>query len=109
MKKQLESLLYSVGISYSYVGYPYFIAAVNMAKEDMSRLSNITKNIYMPLAKKYGISVPAFERSLRTIRDVLIRNNGMALLEELIGRPICHENIPYPKEIIEIFAYYLRQ
>ncbi len=107
MKKMYE-LLQTVGVSKSYQGYPYFVLAVEMVMEDESRLCNIRKDVYFPIAIRYKEDVQNIERDIRTIRDVIMRNGGEDFLTELSGGKFSHTKSPYPREIIEIFAEYLK-
>ena len=109
MKKTLDSLLHLAGANKCYVGYPFFTEAISMALEDPSRLTGIQKNIYLPIAKKYNVSMFQLEKDIRTIRDVIIRNGGYELLAELNGCQLCRKTQPYPKELIALFADYLRK
>lgn len=109
MGKNIEPLLHSVGVSPCYIGYRYFISAVEMAAADVNRLTNIKKEIYIPLAEKYNVSLSSLEKSIRTIRDVIVRNNGKVLLEHMAGYKLCHDNLPYPRELIGMFAYYMQK
>ncbi len=109
MKKTLDSLLHLAGANKCYVGYSFFAEAVSMALEDPSRLSGIRKNIYLPIARRHNVSMFQLEKNIRTVRDVILRNDGHEMLEELTGRRFRRKDPLYPKELIEIFADYLRE
>ena len=109
MKKTIDSLLRQAGVNKCYVGYPFFAEAVSMALEDPSRLSGIQKNIYLPIAKRHNVSMFQLEKDIRTIRDVVMRNGGYELLEELSGYHFRRKDPLYPKELIELFADCLRE
>ena len=106
MEKEIEKLLYKAGVLRSYVGFNYFTRAVMLVYEDPDRLLNISKNIYVPIANEYHVNFNSVETSLRTIRDVFMRNNGQAILKDM-GFEIWHKR-PYSRELIEMFASYLR-
>ena len=104
MNNDIHEFLFSIGVSQSYTGYPYFISAVERIMEDRSRLSRIRRDIYLPLADQYNTSLSSVEKDIRTIRDVIIRNNGLKLLEKESGRRLYYSDPPFPKEVLEIFA-----
>ncbi len=108
MEKILEQILYPVGISNRYRGYPYFLMAVELASENLSRLANIQKEIYIPVALHYHVNPINVERDIRTIRDVIVRNGGPEFLKQLSGGSYHYTGTLYPTELIELFAkYYL--
>ena len=109
MKESLDSLLHQAGVSRCYIGYSFFAEAVSMAMEDPSLLTGIQKNIYLPIAKQHGISLFQLEKNIRTVRDVIMRNDGQELLKKLNGGGFCQKSQPYPKELSAIFANYLRE
>lgn len=106
MEREIERLLYRAGVMRTYVGYNYFVKAVMLVHENPARLLNTCKEIYIPIAEEFNTDSRSVEKDLRTVRDVFMRNNGKTILEEM-GCFIWHER-PYPRELIEIFAAYLR-
>ena len=107
MKPTLEELLYPLGITNRYRGYPYFIMAVTLAVEDPTRLSNVQKEIYLPIALEYHANPVNVERALRTIRYVVLRNGGPEFLKRLNGGTTPRNATPYPTELIDLFARFL--
>ena len=106
MEKEIERLLYKAGVLRTYVGYKYFIKAILIVYENPTHLLSVGKEIYTPIAKEFATDPRSVEKDIRTIRDVFMRNNGRKVLKEM-GCDIWHEK-PYPRELIEIFAAYLR-
>lgn len=106
MKANIETVLQTMGVSRSYQGYRYFIEAVRMAAEKPCRLIRIREKIYEPIAGKYGTTISNVEKNLRTIRDVIVRHNGLELLIEWTGASFLRDANPYPRELIELFAEY---
>ncbi len=104
MEKQLQTLLYSVGVFHHYCGYSYLQESVLLAAEDPERLHSIQKEIYFPVAQKYHTNIHNVEKDIRTIRDVLMKNGGEDLLIRLTGFPCWKKKKPFPKELIGIFA-----
>lgn len=106
MKETLQSTLQSVGVFRHYCGYPHFVLSVTIAAKNPERLQNIRKEIYLPVAKLCHAELANVEKNIRTVRDVMMRNDGAALLEEMTGSSCWKKRTPYPKEIIGIFAEY---
>ncbi len=106
MKPNMQSTLQSVGVFRHYCGYPHFVLAVAIAAENPDRLQNIRKEIYLPVTKLCHTKLANVEKNIRTIRDIVMRNDGAALLEEMTGSSCWRKHTPYPKEIIGIFAEY---
>lgn len=106
MEREIQRLLYKAGVLRTYVGYKYFVRAVLLVYNDPSCLLSICKNIYQPIALEYNTDYRAVEKDIRLVRDVFMKNNGQNVLREM-GYEIWHER-PYPRELIELFASYLR-
>ena len=106
MEREIQRLLYKAGVLRTYVGYNYFVKAVLLVAENPSRLLNTCKEIYIPIAEEYATDPRSVEKDIRTVRDAFMRNNGQKVLKEM-GYEIWHDR-PYPRELIEIFAAYLR-
>lgn len=106
MKPNMQSTLQAVGVLRHYCGYPHFVLSVAIAAENPDRLQNMRKEIYLPVAKLCHAKLANVEKNIRTIRDVIMRNGGAALLEEMTGSSCWKKRTPYPKEIIGIFAEY---
>ena len=104
MKQNMRSTLQSVGVFRHYCGYPHFVLAVAIAAENPNRLQNIRKEIYLPVARLCHAELANVEKNIRTVRDVIMRNDGAALLAEMTGCSCWKKRTPYPKEIIGIFA-----
>lgn len=106
MKKEIQKLLYRGGVFHSYRGYVYFENAVLLVYESPDRILNLRKEIYEPIAIEYNTNVKAVEKSIRTVRDVFMKNNGIEILKEM-GCVVWSTRYPYPRELIEIFASFL--
>ena len=106
MEREIQRLLYKAGVLRTYVGYKYFVMAVLLVYNEPSRLLSICKDIYQPIALECSTDYRAVEKDIRLVRDVFMKNNGRKVLKEM-GYEIWHDR-PYPRELIEIFASYLR-
>lgn len=107
MKQKIQTLLDSTGVSSHYRGYHYFIRSVELASQDPNRLSCIQKEIYLTIAFECATSISSVERDIRTVRDVMMKNDGQILLFRMTDCPIWKNKVPYPKELIAIFSRYL--
>lgn len=106
MEREIERLLYKAGVLRTYVGYNYFIEAVRIVSSDSTQHLQTCKEIYIPIAQKYGVDSRTVERNLRTIRNVFMKNKGKEILHEM-GFEIWRDS-PYVRELIELFAAYIR-
>ena len=104
MKKELEKTLFKAGVLPTYVGYSYFIDAVQLVSTNRNQHLQTCKEIYIPIAQKHNANYMSVERDLRTVRDVFMKNNGKEILQDM-GYPIYKER-PHVRELIEIFATY---
>lgn len=104
----IQAAFYGAGVTPHYHGYYYFVSAIELAIEEPHRLQNIRRDIYFPISKQYATNIFNVEKNIRTIRDALMRNGGRELLMEMSGSPIWFDRLPYPKEVIGIFAEYFR-
>ena len=107
MEKEIERLLYKAGVLRTYVGFNYFIKAVRLVYDNPDILLNTSKNVYIPIAEEYDTSPRSVEKALRTIRDIFMKNNGEHILKDM-GFELWHKR-PYSRELIDMFATYLRK
>ncbi len=106
-RNELYLLMQSAGLHPCYLGYEYFADAVLLAVEDDSRLQNVRRDIYGPIASSHQVSCSSVERDIRTVRDVLLRCAGSEVFLSS-GLPPLWQNIPpYPRECIAFFAHCL--
>ena len=108
LSQELEDMLRPFGLCYRYSGYPGFIDAILLAVENPQRLSCVSKEIYAPVAAKYGLNPINVERNIRTIRDVIMKNYGALFLEQISCCRRWHNCVPYPGELLEVISSYLR-
>lgn len=109
MDQKLQELLYSKGVFRHYQGYEYFVRSVYMVLENPERLQHMYKELYLPIALEYKKDVRTVEKNIRKVRDVFVKNGGTSLLAEMGGGKFWDDKTPYPREMIEIFAFYLKE
>ncbi len=105
----LPEFFYSAGIYRHHVAGRIFMEAVFMAAEDLTRLEHIVEKIYKPIARRRGTSAACISKNLRDVRNTIMKNGGADLLEEMTGSRHWHTEMPYPHEIIEVFARHVRK
>ena len=86
MKSRNEAMdvLRALGITPNYAGYFQTVDAVVLCAEAPERLTQITKQVYMEVRKRYGVKWPAVERNIRTVARIAWERNR-ELLEEMVG------------------------
>ena len=77
-------VLRALGITPNYAGYFQTVDAVVLCAEAPERLTQITKQVYMEVGKRYGVKWTAVERNIRTVARIAWERNR-ALLEEMVG------------------------
>ncbi len=102
----IQVALRTVGVFKHYRGYYYFVSAVELAIEEPEKLQSVRKKIYLPVSEMYHTSLSNVEKDIRTVRDVMMRNDGRVLLQEMSGVSFWDNKLPYPREVIGIFAEY---
>ncbi len=108
MEQKIQELLYSKGVFRHYQGYDYFVRSIYLVLENPERLHHVYKEIYLSIALEHKKDVRTVEKNIRTIRDVFMKNGGRSLLAEMGGGTFWDNRNLRPKEMIEIFAFYLK-
>lgn len=81
----IRAIFRSLGVGRSYQGYEYVVYGLQLVLEDETRLKYITKSLYPDIAKKYHTSWGCVERNIRTVVDVVWREENEACLLEICG------------------------
>ena len=106
-EKEIEHLLRSLGIGATYRGYRYLNYGIRLCLIDEDYLLSVSKLLYPQIAKYFHTTSCSVERDIRTVRDVMMKNGGEQLLIQMTGSPGWADKIPYPRDLIAIFAQYL--
>lgn len=69
-----EDILVELGASRSISGFRYMAWAVKCVAEDSGKLRNIVKGLYVEGGIYFDVSGSSFERAIRQLLDVTIRN-----------------------------------
>ena len=97
----IYDLLYQLGVTANYTGFFHVDYAVALCEEQPDRLLLVTKWLYPEIAKQYGTNWKAVERNIRTVGDIIWRENHV-LLEELAHRRL--EQKPRNAQLLAILA-----
>ncbi|MCI8465847.1 MAG: hypothetical protein HFI63_08330 [Lachnospiraceae bacterium] len=108
MTKDLYELFRSIGVYRHHVAGVIFIDALTMILEDPDRLMHMTKDIYIPIAKKRGTTAKNVSKNLRDVRDTIMKHGGATLLQQMTGQKCWFSEPPYPNELLRVFARYIR-
>ena len=83
----IYDLLNQLGVTANYTGFFHTACAVSLCMEQPDRLLLVTKWLYPEVAKQYQTNWKAVERNIRTVSDMIWRENR-ARLEELAHKPL---------------------
>ncbi len=84
----VTDLLRQMGVPQHYKGFLYLREAIMMVVEDDSLLHGVMANLYPSIAKRYGITVPKVERSVRHAIEYAWINGNLDRLYEIFGSTV---------------------
>ncbi|MDE5604478.1 MAG: sporulation initiation factor Spo0A C-terminal domain-containing protein [Eubacterium sp.] len=97
----IDDRLQELGVTKNYKGYYQLKLAIQLALEDDFRLQAVSKEIYKPVAEKFGCHHHSVERNIRTISRRIWRRNP----EKLCEIAMCKLNAePSASELISIIV-----
>lgn len=104
--REVKHVLANLGIPSSYVGVKQTAYAVELAIENPDNLNLVTKCLYPDVAKFYHTTPCNIERNIRTIVQILWRNDSDSL-----GRIAGYElkQRPTSSQFIAIMADYMQR
>ena len=102
---EIDNLLYRLGATANYTGFRYISCALHLCIQQPERLLLVTKRLYPDIGKRYGTNWKAVERNIRTVGDVIWRENR-PLLESLARKPLLQK--PHPAQLLAILTFALR-
>lgn len=82
---EIYELLYQLGVTANYTGFFHTSYAVMLCAERPERLLRLTKYLYPEVAQHYRTSWRAVERNIRTVGEIIWRENR-PMLEKLAHR-----------------------
>lgn len=77
----IDNKLQELGVTKNYKGYYQLKLAIQLALEDDFRLQAVTKEIYKPVAERFGCHHYSIERNIQTISKSIWRRNSEKLCE----------------------------
>ncbi len=101
---QIRTVIRGMGVYRNCKGYNRLSYAIYLVTENESRLEAVIKEVYMPVAEKYGCSWNAVERCLReTISRIWITHYDELcdVADVKLTKP------PTPAELLDILAVYI--
>lgn len=101
MYTEIYDLLYQLGVTANYTGFFHTAYAVSLCAEQPDRLLLVTKWLYPEVAKQYHTNWKAVERNIRTVSDIIWRENR-PLLERLARRTLSKR--PRTTQLLAILA-----
>ena len=102
----IEDELRALGVTKKYRGYAQAVLAIELVLEDVSRLLNMTKEVYWRVAELCDCGRSDIERNLRTISHRAWKVNPDRL-EEIAGYPL--STSPTASELITILASHIHR
>ena len=99
-------LLRLLGMRSTYAGYNYLAYAIYLTLENQDYLRKVTKNLYVLVGDKYGVSNRCVEAALRTLINSYWNQNKDRILKRFLGYPIFDK--PTASEFVSILSDYLR-
>ncbi len=104
--RAIEGVLHTLGLFGASVSMRQMVCAVELAHEDQSLLTNVSKGLYERVAKEFGnTNSAAVERNLRALRDRQWTKGDVERLREMV---MYHMKVkPSTGEFIDIIRYYM--
>lgn len=75
-KVTTKNILHQLGVSKRYIGYDYIICGIELISEDESLMGDITKVLYIDIAKEYNTTYFCVERNIRYVIEKIWSNIG---------------------------------
>lgn len=98
----IQALLYRLGATEAYTGFPYTVRAIQLCINDPRRLNCITTLIYLDIARQFDTTWTAVERNMRTLVSIIWERNPV-LLTKLAGCPM--ERKPNNSRFLSILTF----
>lgn len=104
-----KSVLHRLGIGKSYIGYDYILYAIVLIMNNEDVLNNITKILYIDIAKEYNTSQTCVERNIRKVIEVIWNHSteNRLLIQKIFGQKFLLQK-PSNKEFLELLYEYIQ-
>lgn len=101
MLSEVYDLLYQLGVTANYTVFFHTAYAVSLCLEQPDRLLLVTKWLCPEVAKRYKTNWKAVERNIRTVNDIIWRENR-SLLEKMAHKQL--DQKPRNAQLLAILA-----
>ena len=104
-----KSVLHQLGIGKSYTGYDYILRAIDLIMHNENVLNNVTKILYIDIAKEYHTSQTCVERNIRKVIEVIWNHaeENHSFIQKIFGNKfLLHK--PSNKEFLELLYEYIK-
>ncbi len=88
LEKRVSKILLKLGFNSNIKGYYYVKTAIMLGYEDESLLHNITKGLYIDVAKAYKTTMSRTERAIRHAIESTWNKGNQELMNEIFGDTI---------------------
>ncbi len=104
-----KSVLHQLGIGKTYSGYDYILHAMDLTMHNETILNNVTKVLYIDVAKKYHTSKTCVERNIRKVIEVMWNHadENHILIQKVFGDKYLLRK-PSNKEFLESLYEYIK-
>lgn len=104
-----KSVLHQLGIGKTYSGYDYILRSIELIMLNEDVLTNVTKILYIDVAKEYHTSHTCVERNIRKVIEVIWKHTdeNRAQIQKIFGdKHLSHK--PSNKEFLELLYEYIK-
>lgn len=104
-----KGVLHQLGIGKTYSGYDYILRSMELIMLNEDVLTNVTKILYIDVAKEYHTSQTCVERNIRKVIEVIWKHadENSAQIEKIFGgKHLSHK--PSNKEFLELLYEYTK-
>lgn len=103
-----KSVLHQLGIGKTYSGYDYILRSIELIMLNEEVLSNVTKILYIDIAKEYHTSQTCVERNIRKVIEVIWKHadENRVKIQHIFGEKYL-TNKPSNKEFLELLYEYI--
>lgn len=107
-KLSAKSVLHQLGIGKSYSGYSYILYAIELIEQDENILNDITKRLYVDIAKRFQTSHICIERNIRKVIEVIWKQDqsNQILIQKIFGIAFS-TNKPSNREFLDLLYEYI--
>ena len=103
--KTVLQFLMQLGLSPSYKGQRYLVCAISIVIYNRTYLTNITKNLYDPIAEFFHVRPASVEHCIRTAITVCWEEGNRELLSKIFGS--YQNSCPSNSKFIAMIAEYI--